>query len=98
MSSRGCAFPEKESGRQCRATNLRERRQDWTAIAMTGEVSKRRSDELAELRWGYLTLADKMPNARVVKTDQPLEDTIDDVTEIIFNYLSRRIARRPNLA
>jgi hypothetical protein len=53
MSSRGSAFPEKESGRQCRATNLRERRQDWTAIAMTGEVSKRRSDELAELRDRY---------------------------------------------
>ena len=53
--------------------------------------------ELTELRDGYLALAKQLPGARVVSTDQPLDKTIEDVTEIIFAYLSRRIARRTSL-
>jgi thymidylate kinase len=55
------------------------------------------AEELTELRGGYLNLARTMPNACVVRTNQELGATVSDVTEAVFDLMSRRIARRTDL-
>jgi thymidylate kinase len=55
------------------------------------------AEELTELRAGYLKLAATLPNARVVTTNQSLGATVNDVTDAVFDQLSRRIVRRTDL-
>src|SRR5262249_15514757 len=85
MSSAWVCVPRKGKRPLLPRNDLRECRQDWTAIAMTGEVSKRRSDELAELRDRYnqlcaaLTLsagANKAAAERVLQELQALAQLI----------------------
>ena len=51
-------------------------------------------EKLRGLRDGYLALAKTLPNAHVVTTNQPLEATLNDVTNLVFDHLSRRMAAR----
>jgi O-antigen/teichoic acid export membrane protein len=64
-------------------------------------LAKRKNEvkpaQLARLREGYVALAKTLPNAHIISADQPLEQTIGDVTETILSHLSRRTAARRSL-
>lgn len=52
------------------------------------------AEETARQCEAYRALAKTLPNARIVNTNQSLEQTVTDVTEIVLGHMNRRTLRR----